>query len=126
MPRKKTVQPEPLERFHLPDGTEVDIVDETCWPIGRGQHFARDFQSQIVEPILKKIVDDYLSPNGAKKVDAYLSSATTFAHQVASWGFLGEEGRDDSNVRKKWYMRIKIHFDALINAKNEAHKGDTA
>ena len=87
MPRKNTVQPEPLERFHLPDGTEVDIVDETCWPIGRGQHFA---------------------------------------HQVASWGFLGEEGRDDSNVRKQWYVRIKLHFDALINAKNEADKGNTA
>ena len=126
MPWKNTVQPEPLERFHLPDGTEVDIVDETCWPIGRGQHCARNFQSQTVEPILKKIVDDYLSPNGPKKVDAYLSSATTFAHQVAVWGFLGVDGRDDSNVRKKWYMRIKHQFDALINAKNDADKGNTA
>jgi hypothetical protein len=26
MPRRKTVQPEPLERFYLPDGTDVECL----------------------------------------------------------------------------------------------------
>jgi hypothetical protein len=71
MPRKKTVQPQPLERFHLEDGTEVDIIDETCWPIGRGQHAALDFETQRLEPIIKDIISIYWDQTDSKRLKKF-------------------------------------------------------
>jgi hypothetical protein len=117
MPRKKTVQPKPLERFHLADGTEVEIVDETCWPIGRGQLAARDFEVQRMEPIIENIITIYLGPNGPTKVKEILSSASRFADHLSLTGIFGEDGGDDTNARKYWYERIKFRAYTYINAK---------
>ena len=97
MPRRKTEQPAPLERFHLPDGTEVSIVDKTCWPVGRGQHAARDFEIKRMEPIIEKIVDIYMKPNGPKEVEEILYSASKFCPLFISYG----------SVWRRWKRRHK-------------------
>ena len=116
MPRKKTIQPEPLDRFYLEDGTEVVIIDETCWPIGRGQHFAKEFEKTVQGFILEKLGDDLLNPDRAKKVATYMETPTRFASQVAAWGLLGEYGNDDTHVRKHWYPKINKVYNTLMRA----------
>ena len=120
MPRKKTVQPKPLERFHLADGAEVDIVDETCWPIGRGQHAARDFEIQRMKPIIENIITIYLGPNGPTEVKEILSSASRFADHLSHMGIFGEDGVDDTNARKHWYKTVTKRLNTYINAKANA------
>jgi len=121
MPRKKTVQPKPLERFHLEDGTEIDIIDNTCWPIGRGQHAARDFETQRVEPIVENIINIYMGPNGPTKAKNILSSASNFARYLSLMGVFGEDGKDDTNARKFWYKKINSRFQTYISCiKNTA------
>ena len=117
MPRKKTLQPKPLQRFYLNDGTEVDIIDETCWPIGRGQHAVQDFETQRVEPIIENIISIYMGTNGPKKAKEILSSASKFIHHLAHMGIFGEDGNDDTNARKLWYKKIKLRAYTYINAK---------
>lgn len=116
MPRKKTVQPKPLERFYLKDGTEVDIIDETCWPIGRGQHSARDFETQRLEPIIENIMSIYIGQNGPQKAKKILSSGTAFADHLSLLGIFGEDGNDTTNARKLWYKKIKLRAYSYINA----------
>ncbi|GEM_PF-1370152 len=121
MPRRKTEQPAPLERFHLPDGTEVSIVDKTCWPVGRGQHAARDFEIKRMEPIIEKIVDIYMKPNGPKEVEEILYSASNFARYLSLMGVFGEDGKDDTNARKFWYKKINSRLQTYISCiKNTA------
>ena len=64
MPRKRTVQPEPLESFtiKLDDGSiaEVEIRDETCNIIGRGLH-KRDKHQALCDRILEYVAGIYLS-----------------------------------------------------------------
>ena len=43
MPRRKTQQPEPLERFVF-DDIEVEIRDADTWPIGRGLHKQKEWE----------------------------------------------------------------------------------
>ena len=122
MPRKKSVQPEPLERFYLPDGTEVNIVDMFTWPIGSGQHCARDFEYNRMLPITEKLGQTYLEPNGPFKVNQILSSSKNFVNYITLHGLLGEDGADDTNARKYWFKRVKKRFSTYTNALNEAHK----
>ena len=110
MPRKKSVQPEPLERFYLPDGTEVNIVDKVSWPIGSGQHCARDFEYNRMLPITENLSQIYLEPNGPIKVNKILSSPKNFVHHISLLGLLGENGTDDTNARKHWFKRVKKRF----------------
>ena len=121
MPRKKTLQPKPFERFYLEDGTEVDIIDETCWPIGRGQHAALDFENQRMQPIIENLMEKYMKPagpkDGPKKVKEILSSTSKFTHHLAHMYIFGEDGHDDTNARKLWYKRIKFRAYTYINAK---------
>jgi hypothetical protein len=91
MPRKKTIQPEPIESFTLDDGTIVEIRGENCKLIGRGLHNANAFITKR-DKILELVASDYLTPQGRKlkpKEIDYLSSATSFARKAAheaSWG----------------------------------------
>ena len=117
MPRRKTVQPEPLERFYLPDGTEVEVIDESCWPVGRGQHSAREFTTRKLDPILENLGDILENSDGIEKVEAILASPSTFARHIAGIGVFGEEGSDDTNARKHWYKKVNVCMQAFINAR---------
>ena len=57
MPRRKTIQPEPLERFDTEDA-EVIVLDAATWPIGRGEH-KRMASRARADRMLEKVFDDY-------------------------------------------------------------------
>jgi hypothetical protein len=109
MPRKKTIQPPPVEEFTLPDGTIVEIRDETCKIIGRGLH-KRDAYEKKRDEVLAKVVNDYLTPKGRKKIlpaNDYLSNPTKFWKKIVCTGGMAASGADDSTVRRRLYKDTK-------------------
>lgn len=118
MPRKRTIQPAPLQSFTLPDGTLVEVRDESTWEIGRGQHKVLDFLNRRDE-ILQRVCSDYLSPSGCKRVSPdkdYLANATKFARKVQLWGLHTNIEVDDSATRKNMYRDIVLNINALKSA----------
>jgi len=116
MPRRKTIQPLPLDSFSLKDGTIVEVRDETCRIIGRGLHKVDAFEAKR-DRILETVVHDYFSPDHTDPKKAhwkiktkiridYLSSATMFARKMQALGYGGEDGVDDSALRKSYYPDI--------------------
>jgi hypothetical protein len=119
MPRKRPKQPEPLERFYLDDGTEAVIIDETCWPIGRGQHFSAEFEKSVQNLILEHLGTDLMDPRRRKIAAKYMDSPTNFASQIALWGVRDAEASDDTHVRKFWYPKIKEIYNTLLKTISE-------
>ena len=112
MPRRKTVQPEPLELFVLENGTEVEIRNARTALIGRGLH-KQDMFSLKYDKILEAVFDDYChkKSDGSEKYyyqspkNDYLKSASRFAREFALRGYAGLEG-DDSALRKRYYPEV--------------------
>lgn len=125
MPRKKTIQPPPLQSGVLEDGTIWEVRDETCLEIGRGLHNRNKYEQKRDE-LLEWVVNDYLSPNGPKFVPSdrdYMRSAKRFVDQCELWGVVPEGIDDVSSFRKKLYSDIKKHIQALGNALAANHGG---
>ena len=117
MPRKKTVQPLPLEELILDDGSIVEIRDETCKIIGRGLH-KRDAYEKKCDEVLAKVVNDYLTPKGRKKIlpeNDYLSSPAKFFHKVTQWGLAASDA-DESTIRNRLYKDTKKFIQAYESA----------
>ena len=138
MPRRKTVQPPPLETFTLEDGTVVEIRDETCQIRGRGLHKRDEFEKNR-DKILKKVVDDYFAfdqsvPNSnrhvysppKRKIHDYLLNGSAFARRCQEWGYASEDGSDDSALRKNMYKEILHHVRVLKAALEEKNKGTSS
>lgn len=124
MPRKKPIQPEPIETFTLDDGTIVEIRDETCSVRGKGLH-KRETYERKRDAVLEKVASEYLTTKGRKAIPKekdYLSNATKFASKAELWGFGSEDGADNSALRKKLYKDIKMQITALENAINNKQK----
>jgi hypothetical protein len=122
MPRKKTVQPAPLDSFPLTleDGSavEIEIRDETCNIIGRGLH-KRDKHQALCDRILEYVVSRYLSPNGPKRInDPFMDSARELDAEMARSG-LFTEITDLGSVRKRIYPYVKARLDILTKLVNE-------
>ena len=73
MPRRKTVQPPPSETFTFPDGTLVEIRDDSCRIIGRGLHKRDEFERKR-DKILGKVVTDYF------KLDQSIPNSTRYVY----------------------------------------------
>ena len=113
MPRKETVQPAPLESLMLPDGTLVEVRDDTCWEKGRGQHKVNQYE-QKRDGVLEDVANDYLTRDGRKAFTPdYMATGKKFARKCEGWGLSGEEGLDDSALRKKLYNDIKKQINIL-------------
>ena len=110
MPRKPTVQPQPLYTFQVDVDNEtidVEVRDGSCSLISRGAHKRNAYEDRLWL-LMDKVVDDYLSITGKKRVkNDYLNTATEFAIQAEIWGFGGVNGEDDSALRKKMYKDVK-------------------
>lgn len=130
MPRKKTIQPAPIQTIYVHDGIasfEIEIRDNSCYLISRGSH-KRDAYNEKLWKVMEHVVQDYLSPSGRKLIPRnadYLRSAATFTNQFEIWGYSGIDGEDPSAIRKKLYTDVKRQlkiFEGAIarNVKNIA------
>ena len=61
MPRRKTQQPEPRERFEV-DGIEVEVSDGDTWLTGRGLHKQKEWELKA-DLMLEKVFRDYSRPH---------------------------------------------------------------
>jgi len=116
MPRKKTVQPDPLESLTLEDGTIVEIRDESCQIIGRGLH-KRDAYEINRDHVLEKIVPIYVTHAGRKKLGRKQKDILKSAAEFERWYTLqGFPERNETDVRKRLYNDIKSKIKVYINA----------
>ena len=136
MPRRKMIQPEPLQRFDIEDA-EVIVIDENTWPIGRGEHKRMAFQARA-DRMLEKVFDDYTvrdarSPanSGLRQLDLpnerkdYMASASKFARQMEMYGEV-ECGVDDSSLRKRIYPFVRRSLAAMFTIVIERDHGACA
>ena len=116
MPRKKTVQPDPLEYFTLDDGTIVEIRDESCKIIGRGLH-KRDAYEINLDHVLEKIIPIYVDRNGRKTLGLRQMDPLKSGAEFERWYTLqGFPERNETDVRKRLYKDIKSKVKVNINA----------
>ena len=119
MPRKKTVQPEPLETFTIDDGRiTVEIRDGSCNIIGRGLH-KRDTHEELRVQVLDWVVSHYLSSEGPKTIkhDFMKSASALDAEMSLSRRF--SEISDKGSVRKRIYPWVREHLDILTKLVTE-------
>ena len=126
MPRPETVQPEPLDRFRFGD-TEVLMIDESTWPIGRGEHKRMAFDAKACD-ILQLVLEDYTVPDPEFSKDSgrrvfellkgdrdYMANASKFARRIEMSDKV-ECGIDDSSLRKKIYPYVSLALTVMVNA----------
>ena len=126
MPRKKIFEKPPLERFTV-DETSFEIRDETCWPIGRGQHSALEhyitrekvIYEGINDVLFKNKISNELREDGIETVKEIFNSPTSFVNAISKWGVFGEKGTDTTDARKVWYPRYKKEIFAVFRAYEE-------
>ena len=129
MPRKKIFEKPPLERFTV-DETSFEIRDETCWPIGRGQHSALEhyitrekvIYEGINDVLFKNKISNELREDGIETVKEIFNSPMSFVNAISKWGVFGEEGTDTTDARKVWYPRYKKEIFAVFRACEENQK----
>ena len=127
MPRRKTIQPEPLERFEV-DGIEVEVRDGETWPIGRGLQKQKEWELKA-DKMLEKVFEDYSKPHPYIKdrwtlqprpTDKdYMRSASAFAREMEGTEFVDPGATDDSSLRKRTYKHVKMHLSIMRNAVKE-------
>ena len=108
MPRRKTVQPKPLETW-IEDDYVFEVRDEACREIGRGLH-KRDAYLTKRDRVLEWVVPIYLSSEGPKSLrseDDFLRSGGAFARKVAEQmpDLLPASGELDA-IRKRLYKDV--------------------
>lgn len=122
MPRKKTVQPDPIDAFTFNDEVLGDVLVEVrgdgTWEIGRGQHMKNKYDNWLSE-VLDWVVSQYLTPKGPKRrvrtqVDI-LKSAAEFDRALQLSPFYPEHP-ESTSVRKRLYPDILRHMNALERA----------
>ena len=112
MPRKKLIQPDPLERFNLEDGTPVEIRDWRTREIGRGQD--KKFNSVELDwQVLHGLVDDLQSGDAVLQAHA----EKVLVSNAAMERFLFEAGyemdertgrRHGKSIREKYIQMRRI------------------
>ena len=132
MPRKQTIQPDPLYRISKKDDDVVyEVYDDSCLPIGRGLHKVHAFNKKRDALLDDWVIKDYFEPgappsdywvykeNLSERKD-YLATASRFARWMEMDGDRGIEGKDDSALRKKLYPEITKQIRLFRNALSEA------
>ena len=129
MPRKKIIQPKPIEtvRVELPsgeiydylifeDGERVSLNKEGCI-VTKGSNNALK-HDDLVDRIFEWAVGIYLSPQGLKKIEVdFMKSARKLDIAMAnSANFPEVTDYSFGSVRKRIYPEVKLRIDALTNA----------
>ena len=112
MPRKKTVQPAPLESFDLEDGTLVEIRDWRTREIGQG--LDKKFNSEELDwQILNGLFDDLNSgdPFRENRAEKALSSNAAMERFLFDAGYEMDERtgrRHGKSIREKFTEMRRI------------------
>jgi|GEM_PF-3221591 len=113
MPRKKTVQPDPIYTFELAEEcVTVEVRGEGFNIIGRGLH-KRDAHEELRIKVLDWVVDHYLSINGPIKVkNDFMKTASGLDIAMDISGKFPEV-TDIGSVRKRIYPWVRDHLAIL-------------
>ena len=127
MPRKKTVQPDPIYTFELAEEcVTVEVRGEGFNIIGRGLH-KRDAHEELRIKVLDWVVDHYLSINGPIEVkDDFMKSAADL-DRAMSLTKKFPEITDIGGVRKKIFPWVRDHLaivKKLVEEKNSKNKSN--
>lgn len=112
MPRKKPLQPPPLESFSLEDGTHVEIRDWRTREIGRGQD--KKFNSEELQwQVLHGLVDDLGSGDCTRERRAKeaLTSNAAMERFLFNAGYEMDERtgrRHGKSIREKFQQMRRI------------------
>ena len=126
MPRKRKIEPLPIETFTL-GGVTFEVRDETCWPLGRGQSKAMEHY-ELREKIIFSKIEEILFDNGQdqrpsrmgiEKVKEIFRRPKNFVSALDEWGVMGTNAVDDSDARQIWFPRYKAKILAAIKAYEE-------
>tara|TARA_E500000178_G_scaffold287291_1_gene289438 strand:- start:203 stop:586 length:384 start_codon:yes stop_codon:yes gene_type:complete len=121
MPRKKTIQPEPLKTFELEDGTIVEIRDHETREIGRG--LDKQWKAEnLVDGILEQLVNMIQGPDAGqtKKAIEVLESpkgVPVFIRLLQMWGY-----EESDRTLRKYATACRAKWLTLCNACREAGK----
>ena len=128
MPRKKTVQPPPLDSFII-DDTTIELRDHTCRLLGRGLHKRHEFE-EWRHKVAQWVIPQYLDNNGPKVLNAeddFLVSANKFSATLSSERpDLYPTSGDDSSVRKRLYPYLIDEILVLTRAIAEVKRKGTS
>jgi hypothetical protein len=108
MPRRKTVQPEPLEIITAEDGLVIEIRDAATRLIGRGED--KKFNAEEMEnEVLLGLVGEMLSGDSARAetATAVLSTNKSIARHLLDRGLLSDERharRHGARIRKHYRL----------------------
>jgi hypothetical protein len=129
MPRRKTIQPDPIETHTFTiDGEPylVEVRGEGSQEIGRGQHKKNRYEKWR-DKVLEWVAEQYLSPCGLKSITSendILKSPSTFSRALQKTDLYPLSG-DDSSVRKRLYPDILREICILSNAIEEKNRNTT-
>lgn len=117
MPRKKTIQPEPIDIEHHADGLEIHIyADDYCEP-GQGQYKRVEWR-RLKDRVLEVVAPMYVDQSGPlEPAEDVLATPTTFDKWYSGYDF---PERDSSNVRRLLYKQVRADVYCLRNAKINA------
>ena len=121
IPRKTIFETPPLEWFTV-DETLFEVRDETCWPIGQGQHSALEHyitREKVICEHINNILfrnndSNELRKKGIETVKEIFKSPASFTSAISEWGLFGENGTDITDARKV-IEKSPICISLLIN-----------
>ena len=129
MPRKKKIQPKPVEtiRFEYPDGEIIDFVrfangvrvslNKEGNIITQGSNNALK-HDDLVDRVFEWVAGKYLSPQGRKKIrrgEDFMNTARELDQAMAKSNLFPEVD-DFGAVRKRICPEVKRRIDAVANA----------
>lgn len=113
MPRRKTIQPEPLEILTVEDGLVIEIRDAATRLIGRGED--KKFDAEEMEnKVLLALVEELQSGDGERveAAAAVLKSDRAVAKYLTDrWMLL------DGRHARRHGARIRRHYQLLLDLK---------
>ncbi|MBT4929250.1 hypothetical protein N9356_01125 [Porticoccaceae bacterium] len=115
MPRKKTIQPDPLASYEFEDGAIVEFRDETCLETGKGLYKRHEYEA-IRDAVLEQIFSTYVDKKGKKTLGHRDNDILKSGYTFDKWYVLnGFPDRDESQIRKKLYKDIKTNIKIYID-----------
>lgn len=118
MPRRKTVQPLPLQLIDC-DEFFIEVRDRSTALTGRGLHTKQDFAEtleEIFDFMVPKVFVKKIDGNWRIKDPTFLKNPSKFARECELRGI----DRESSSLRKRYFPAVKSWLEAVSAAMNQA------